>query len=178
MLGSQSGVQGRAEVPPAQRAERRKVVVVGAGPTGLLLAGDLAAAGVDTLVLERRRSESNLTRAFAVHARTLELLDARGLADDLVAVGRPVPGLRLFGRVRVDLGRLRSRYPFVLVTPQYQVERLLETRARAIGAHMLEGQEVVGLRQNASRVSVLIRDSAGVARETSADHVVGCDGVH
>jgi 2-polyprenyl-6-methoxyphenol hydroxylase-like FAD-dependent oxidoreductase len=54
-----------------------QVLVVGAGPTGLLLAGDLAAAGVDTWIVERRNSESNLTRAFAVHARTLELLDAR-----------------------------------------------------------------------------------------------------
>jgi 2-polyprenyl-6-methoxyphenol hydroxylase-like FAD-dependent oxidoreductase len=155
-----------------------QVLVVGAGPTGLLLAGDLAAAGVDTWIVERRNSESNLTRAFAVHARTLELLDARGLADDLVAVGRPVPGLRLFGRVQVDLGRLRSRYPFVLVTPQYEVERLLETRARAVGAHVLEGHEVVALRQDESRVSVLIRNSAGVAPEASADYVVGCDGVH
>src|SRR3954466_6307543 len=82
-------------VPGAERRRRRRVVVVGAGPTGLLLAGDLSAAGVETLVLERRGVASNLTRAFAVHARTLEVLDARGLADDLVAAGRPVRGLRL-----------------------------------------------------------------------------------
>jgi 2-polyprenyl-6-methoxyphenol hydroxylase-like FAD-dependent oxidoreductase len=65
-----------------------EVLIVGAGPTGLLLAGDLAAAGVACTVLERRADESNLTRAFAVHARTLELLDARGIADDLVATAR------------------------------------------------------------------------------------------
>jgi 2-polyprenyl-6-methoxyphenol hydroxylase-like FAD-dependent oxidoreductase len=60
------------------------VIVVGAGPTGLLLAGDLAAAGHTVTVLERRSPEvSNLTRAFGVHARTLEVLDARGLADPL-----------------------------------------------------------------------------------------------
>ena len=63
------------------------VVVVGAGPTGLLLAGDLAAAGVPVTVLEKRRDQSPLTRAFAVHARTLEQLDACGLADDLVDTG-------------------------------------------------------------------------------------------
>ena len=67
------------------------VVLVGAGPTGLLLAGDLAAAGVPVTVLERRpEQENNLTRAFAVHARTLEVLDARGLADELSRGARRV----------------------------------------------------------------------------------------
>ena len=70
-----------------------QVLVVGAGPTGLLLAGDLARAGVSCLLVERRARESNLTRAFAVHARTLETLDARGVADDLVAA-RTFPGNR------------------------------------------------------------------------------------
>ena len=74
------------------------VVVVGAGPTGLTLAGDLAAAGVRTVLLERRSGTSNLTRAFAVHARTMELLDARGLADawttsDDVERTKPAPDL-------------------------------------------------------------------------------------
>lgn len=66
------------------------VLVVGSGPTGLLLAGDLAAAGVPVTVVERRpRGISNMTRAFGVHARTLEMLDARGLADELIKGARP-----------------------------------------------------------------------------------------
>src|SRR4051812_25488352 len=94
------------------------VVVVGAGPTGLLLAGDLAAAGLKVTVLEKRATESNLTRAFAVHARTLEALDARGLADDLIATGTALDSLRFFGQFDVRLGGLPSRFPFVLITPQ------------------------------------------------------------
>jgi 2-polyprenyl-6-methoxyphenol hydroxylase-like FAD-dependent oxidoreductase len=74
--------------------ERTTVAIVGAGPTGLLLAGDLARDGVDVTVLERRDTESNLTRAFGVHARTLEHLDARGLADEVIASGAPVERLR------------------------------------------------------------------------------------
>src|SRR3712207_3387845 len=101
------------------------VAVVGAGPTGLTLAGDLAAAGVRTVVLERRAETSNLTRAFAVHARTLEQLDARGLADELVPTGAAVGGVQLFGRFQLNLRRLPSRFPFVLITPQYEVGRLL-----------------------------------------------------
>lgn len=101
------------------------VIVVGAGPTGLLLAGDLAEAGLGVTLLERRPAEiSNLTRALVVHARTLEQLDARGLADELVAGGHPLTGLRLFGRATIDPTQLRSRFPFVLVTPQFEVERV------------------------------------------------------
>ena len=126
------------------------VIVVGAGPTGLLLAGDLAQAGIAVTVLERRAQESNLTRAFAVHARTLEALDARGLADELVATGQPVPELRLLGRVRIDLSRLPSRFPYLLVTPQYQTERLLTRRVRSAGRER-PGAEVVGLRAGRGR---------------------------
>src|ERR1700722_14053814 len=120
------------------------VVIAGAGPTGLLLAGDLARAGVSCAVLERRAERSGLTRAFAVYARTLEQLDARGVADQLVATGIPVPELRLFGGAPLDLPRLPSRFPYVLVTPQYQTERVLEERATLLGADIRYGSEVTG----------------------------------
>jgi 2-polyprenyl-6-methoxyphenol hydroxylase-like FAD-dependent oxidoreductase len=153
------------------------VVIVGAGPTGLLLAGDLAAAGVACTVLERRAEETNLTRAFAVHARTLELLDARGLADDLVATGARVGVLRLFDKVEVDLSRLPTRFPFLLVTPQYHTERLLEERATALGAEIVHGAEVVGLGQDRGGVEVQVRAGDRV-RTRHASYVVGADGVH
>src|SRR5215472_13287348 len=101
------------------------VVVVGAGPTGLLLAGDLARAGVSCAVFDRRAGRSGLTRAFAVHARTLEQLEARGAADRLIALGTPVPKFRFFANVELALSRLPSRFPYVLVTPQYQTDRVL-----------------------------------------------------
>jgi 2-polyprenyl-6-methoxyphenol hydroxylase-like FAD-dependent oxidoreductase len=150
------------------------VIVVGAGPTGLMLAGELAAAGVRTLVLERRSGESNLTRAFGVHARTLEQLDARGLADDLVATGSPVHELRLFDRVRLDLGTLSTRFPYLLVTPQYNVERVLRERAEAVGATIVTGAEVVGLRQDADGVDVEIDGGQRIRTR----YAVGADGVH
>ena len=154
-----------------------EVVVVGAGPTGLMLAGDLARAGVGCTVLERRAEETNLTRAFAVHARTLELLDARGLADDLVATGVRVGALRLFGELEVDLSRLPTRFPYVLVTPQYHTERVLEEHARALGVNIVRGADVVDLRQDTKGVELDVRYKDGSLGTRRAMYAIGADGV-
>ncbi|MBT1186323.1 FAD-dependent oxidoreductase, partial [Streptomyces sp. CJ_13] len=156
---------------------------MGAGPTGLLLAGDLAAAGLHVILLERRaRTAANLTRAFAVHARTLELLDARGLADELVSTGRRIDRVRPFGGIALSLQRLRSRYPFVLITPQYETEKLLERRALSTGAVIRYDREVIGLHQDLRQrsepgtVAVDFRAPDGIHR-IHARHAVGTDGV-
>ncbi|WP_037577689.1 FAD-dependent monooxygenase [Phaeacidiphilus oryzae] len=158
-----------------------RTVIVGAGPTGLLLAGDLAEAGVEVVLLERRpASDDNLTRAFAVHARTMEELDARGLADELIATGRQVRDLQLLGALRVSMEKLPTRFPFVLITPQYQVERLLERRALAAGARIVRGAEVVTLRQDADGVTLETAgggEGGGSAETYRAAYVVGTDGV-
>jgi 2-polyprenyl-6-methoxyphenol hydroxylase-like FAD-dependent oxidoreductase len=151
------------------------VLVVGGGPTGLMLAGDLAAAGVTCAVLERRDEESNLTRAFGVHARTLELLDARGVAHELVATGLRVSRLVPFG---VRLSDLPSRFPYLLITPQYQTERILEQRALALGARIERGTELRGLRQDDEAVELTVRDTRGAERTLHARYVVGADGAH
>ncbi len=149
------------------------VLVVGAGPTGLLLAGDLARAGVEVTVAERRpHGISNLSRAFGVHARTLEQLDARDLADELIATGRRLTRLQLFRRLDLDLTRLRSRFPYLLITPQYEVEKVLERRALEAGAHFRYGTEVTGLTQDAEGVTARLGEN-GLLR---AGYVVGADG--
>jgi 2-polyprenyl-6-methoxyphenol hydroxylase-like FAD-dependent oxidoreductase len=132
---------------------------------------------VRVTVLERRTEESGLTRAFGVHARTLELLDARGLADELIATGTPVRSLRLFDAVRVDLTRLPSRFGYLLITPQYQVERSLRRRAEEFGATIVRGAEVTGIRQDPEGVDVRVRTGDRTATHRTA-YVVGADGVH
>jgi 2-polyprenyl-6-methoxyphenol hydroxylase-like FAD-dependent oxidoreductase len=153
------------------------VLIVGAGPTGLMLAGDLAAAGVPVKILERRAEESNLTRAFALHARSLELLDMRGLADELVPQGFPLPEVRAhLGRrdIVFDIRHPDSRFPYTLVVRQARTEALLEKRARGLGVEIVHGAEVTGLRQDADGVTVTVNGG----REERAAYVVGCDGAH
>ena len=152
------------------------VVVVGAGPTALLLAGDLARAGVGCVVLERRDQRSGLTRAFAVHARTLEQLDARGVADELIASGSRVGELRFFLDAAVDLSWLPSRFNYLLVTPQYQTERVLEERATSLGADIRYGAEVTGVTQDADGVEVKVAADGRQDWLIRASYVVGADG--
>lgn len=173
-------------MPPIGRPAGN-VIVVGAGPTGLLLAGDLAAAGIGCTLLERRREEVNgLTRAFAVHARTLEQLDARGVAEELARTGEHLRELSLPGGARLDLGRLPGRFPYVLITPQYETERVLRERALAAGAEIVHGAEVTGLRQDETGVDLRVRRTDGeggdgggdgAAETRRAAYVVGTDGV-
>ncbi|WP_351234491.1 FAD-dependent oxidoreductase [Streptomyces sp. NPDC002133] len=154
------------------------VTVVGAGPTGLLLAGDLATAGLRVTVVERRPAGAgNLTRAFGVHARTLELLDARGLADELVETGARMTRLRFFGRLTFDLSRLRTRFPYLLVTPQYEVERLLMRRALSAGADLRYDTELRGLRQDAESVTAELHNKEGQGEPLRSRYLVGTDGV-
>lgn len=154
------------------------VAIVGAGPTGLLLAGDLAAAGVGCVVLERRLGQSNLSRAFVIQSRTLELLDARGIADRMIAAGERAQTLRLFRRMAVDMSVLPGRFPFTLVIPQYRVEAILRERALELGARIVEGARVVMLRQDADGVDLGTETGDGVGACWRVRYAVGSDGVH
>lgn len=157
----------------------RNVIVVGAGPTGLLLAGDLATAGIDVTLLERRdHAVCNLTRAFVVHARTLEQFDVRGIADELIADGHRLEKVRLFDGTALEPRRLRSRFPFILFTPQYEVERLLARRAEKARATILYGAEAESVDQDGDGIEVRVRTDDGRLTTHRAAYLVGTDGAH
>lgn len=157
-------------------------LVVGAGPTGLTAAGDLARAGRSVTVLERRPAVNPSSRAFATMARTLEVLDARGLADELLAHSHRAPGVTLFAGARLDLSHLDSDYPFAMITPQSEIDRALEGYAVAQGADIRRGLEVIALDQDADGVTVTARpqDSDDPRDQVSwrAHYVIGADGAH
>jgi 2-polyprenyl-6-methoxyphenol hydroxylase-like FAD-dependent oxidoreductase len=157
--------------------DRADVVVAGAGPTGLMLATELLRHGLRPLVVDRAPAPSPLSRAIVVHARTLEILEAQGLAAPLVDAGvrlRRVH-IRSRGRTLVDVGfdDLPTRYPFLLSVPQSATEALLAERVAALGGEVHRGVALEGFEPDEDGVSVQL--TAGRVR---ASWLVGCDGAH
>ncbi|WP_030904229.1 FAD-dependent monooxygenase [Streptomyces sp. NRRL F-5126] len=150
------------------------VAVVGTGPVGLMLAGELRLAGVESVVLDRLEEPSGQSRALGFNARTAELLHQRGLLERFLEEGRPVP-VSHFAGLPMDLTKLDSRHKYTLSIPQFKVERLLEEHAVESGIEIRRGHEVVGLRQDDEGVVVSVV-AGGESYELQCAYLVGCDG--
>jgi 2-polyprenyl-6-methoxyphenol hydroxylase-like FAD-dependent oxidoreductase len=146
------------------------VVIAGGGPTGLMLACELKLAGVDVLVLERLAGPSGESRAGGMHARTMEILDQRGMLEPFLAEGRSIQAGHFAG-LWLDFAGLETRYPYLLAILQRRIERLLEARAIELGVRLRRDVEVVGLEVGADKV-----DIATSAGPIEAAYLVGCDG--
>jgi 2-polyprenyl-6-methoxyphenol hydroxylase-like FAD-dependent oxidoreductase len=152
------------------------VIVVGAGPVGLWLAAELKLGGANVIVLEKRDQRSPHSRAFTLHARTLEVFASRGLADGWLARGQRIPTAHYaMLSSRLDLSVLDSDFPFVLFIPQVRTEELLEEHALAMGVPVLRGVEVTEVAATADGVRVTAGTATG-PREFRASYLAGCDG--
>jgi 2-polyprenyl-6-methoxyphenol hydroxylase-like FAD-dependent oxidoreductase len=148
------------------------VAIVGAGPTGLMLASELKLAGVDAVVVERRTSrELAGQRAGGLHARTLEVLDQRGVAERFLSLGHraQVAG---FAWMRLDISDFPTRRNYGLGLWQNQIERVLADWADELGAPIRRGCEVVGFTQDDDGVRIELSDGPPLRTE----YLVGCDG--
>ncbi|WP_019635005.1 FAD-dependent monooxygenase [Actinomadura atramentaria] len=150
-----------------------QVIVVGAGPVGLLLAGELRLGGVETVVLDRLAAPTDESRASTLHARTMEIFEQRGLLD---ALGSPPNDPRgHFGGLPLDLGGLATPYPGQWKVPQTVTERVLGAWAAGLGADVRRSRRVRRVVPGGDRVAVEVEGPAGPERLTAA-YVVGCDG--
>ena len=161
------------------------VLVVGAGPTGLMLANQLARRDVRALIIDRHAGPSVQTRALGVQARTLEIYSQLGIAERALELGKRATGANIwaFGRraARVPLGAIGldiSPYPFLLILGQDDNERLLGDALRDRGITVNWNTELVGLAQESDCVRATLRQPDGATREVTAAWVAGCDGAH
>ena len=148
------------------------VVIAGGGPTGLMLAAELALAGIDVAIVERRANQDLPgTRAGGLHARTIEVLDQRGVADRFLAEGQ-VAQVTGFAGVTLDISDFPTRHPYGLGLWQKHIERILAGWVAELPVTMYRGREVSGMAQDDNGVDV----EASGGRSLWAEYLVGCDG--
>jgi 2-polyprenyl-6-methoxyphenol hydroxylase-like FAD-dependent oxidoreductase len=149
------------------------VIVAGGGPTGLMLAGELRLHGVHVLVLEKEVEPTRVVRALGLHARSIEVLDQRGLLERFLALGQQYPVRGFFAGIpKPAPERLDSAHAYVLGIPQPITERLLTEHAIDVGAEIRRGCELVGLSQDEAGVTAELADGTRL----HARYLVGCDG--
>ncbi|WP_181718965.1 FAD-dependent monooxygenase [Nocardia gipuzkoensis] len=167
---------------PSALPATTSVVIVGAGPAGLTAAIMLADAGVDFVLLDRLSEGANTSRAAVVHARTLEVLEELGIAEELVASGDVVARFTVHDGGRtlatIDFGGLPTRYPYTLMTPQDTTEAVLLKRLRKAGGDVHRPYTVSRVAEQNEGVTVEYTDAAGTPGSIRADYVIGTDGMH
>lgn len=164
--------RARASQTRPGKAAHHAVVIAGGGPTGLMLAAELALAKADVAIVERRASQ-NLTgtRAGGLHARSIEILDQRGVADRFLREGK-VTQLAGFAWTRLDISDLPTRHAYGLALRQSHIERILADWVEELAVPVYRGREVTGFAQDEAGVDIAL--SSG--ETLRSDYLVGCDG--
>ena len=151
---------------------KHAVVIAGGGPTGLMLAGELALAGVNVAIVERRPTqELPGARAGGLQSRTIEVLDQRGIADRFLSEGQEAQ-VQSFGGNQLDISDFPTRHPYGLGLWQNHIERILAGWVGELAVTIYRGREVIGFAQDDTGVDVELSDGQSMR----AEYLVGCDG--
>jgi 2-polyprenyl-6-methoxyphenol hydroxylase-like FAD-dependent oxidoreductase len=157
------------------------VLIVGAGPTGLMVASQLARFGIDCQIVEKQPAPAAESRALAIQARTLELFAMMGLIHQFLSPGLKVHGLRVFSEKKqiahLRLDGLDSSYPFILILPQSQTERILQSNLQErLGVTVQRRVEWLKMDRRDGRIFSTLRDESGHEKICQSDWLIGCDG--
>ena len=161
---------------------KNNVLIVGAGPTGLVLALWLSKQGIAVRIIDKNTESSQSSRALGIHARTLELYQQMDLAEEVIQAGYPNVQLNLWasGKKRgvlklIEQGKTLTPYPFILIYPQDQHERLLIRHLEKFGVHVERSSELLSFTHHAEHICAEIRTPQGV-EHYSARFMAACDG--
>lgn len=159
------------------------VLVVGAGPTGLTLACELARHGVRPRIIDALAAPSQQSRAFGVHARTMELFDAMGAIAPLLARGNPAQGLSVYSRGQriaeiAMQGTIDSKYPYILIVSQSDTERVLTDHLSELGVSIERSTTMIDFEQDGAGVTARLRLASGGTESVRCRYLAGCDGAH
>ncbi|MFG1813627.1 rifampin monooxygenase [Kribbella sp. NPDC049174] len=149
------------------------VIIAGGGPTGVMLAAELRLHGVHVVVLDKEAEPTTVVRSLGLHARSIEVMDQRGLLERFLAVGQQYPmGGSFAGIIKPAPDRLDTAHPYVLGIPQTTTDRLLTEHATELGAEIRRGSELAGLSQDDDGVTVELADGT----QLRSRYLIGCDG--
>ncbi len=161
------------------------VLIVGGGPTGLMLANQLGRRGIHAMIVDRHSGPAQQTRAMAVQARTLEIYSRLGIAERALELGRRGTAANMWSEgkwaARIplgDIGKSLSPFPFVLMLGQDDNERIMGEHLRNWGMAVQWNTELTGIRQEPGHVTATLKQPDGSTREVQAAYVAGCDGGH
>lgn len=159
------------------------LLIIGAGPTGLMMAAEAKRFGLSSRIVDRGRSFADLSRAVAIQARTLEIFSLMGIEERFLSQGIPIKMASLMSEWRqvghFSFDALASPFPFVLSLEQSKTEKILEEHVESLGVKIERGVEFINLEQGSEQVVVHLRHMESGRRErASARWVIGCDGAH
>ena len=158
------------------------VVIVGAGPVGLVAACDLARRGIQVRIIDKLEKATIESRAIAIHARSCDMLDRMGVLDDLVATGVKSTAMNMFANgkrmFRAPLDTVDSAFPYTLITAQTETERVLTEHLTAPGVTIDRGVELKELTQDDVAVHLVLQRADGATDHVETSWVIGADGSH
>ncbi|PLC49123.1 monooxygenase [Pollutimonas subterranea] len=160
----------------------RPVLIAGAGPVGLTMAMALKRQGVALRIIDKAAARSDKSKALVLWPRTLEMLDIQGCVQPFIETGMKATGVRILDRhhtlVHVRLDAARSRFPYALMLPQSDTERLLEEQLALLGVHVERHVELVSFTDNKDIATAALRHADGSEENTDYSYLAACDGAH
>jgi 2-polyprenyl-6-methoxyphenol hydroxylase-like FAD-dependent oxidoreductase len=161
---------------------KSQVLIIGAGPVGLTLAAELARYGVSVRIVDKAAQRTDKSKALVLWSRTLELLDRAGCTESFVAAGHKVDAANIVADktvvARIKISDVDSAYPYALMLPQSDTERLLEEHLGHLGVNIERQTEMSRFEQDERGVTAVLRHADGKEEVVEADWLIGCDGAH